>query len=218
MTDGIAHRASNPTLAERRTTLYRFYDVADRLLYVGITGRHVVRWVQHSGDKQWWPEVSRVSVEHHPDRQSALDAERAAIQSESPAYNVVHSTNSVHDSIRRSAPTTTQQYEIAVGEVVVIRHRDRDAAPVGIVGWVGERGFKMTLYHWAISTFCLDSIFIRWDDVIEVLWAEYEMDGQSKVFQMDPLADAQRRWDRREPSMTPGTEMLVRSLFGGSAE
>jgi hypothetical protein len=74
----------------RPHTLYRFYGASDELLYVGISVHAPSRFSQHMGDKPWWLEVSRITLEHWPDRASVLEAERLAIKSEHPRYNVVH--------------------------------------------------------------------------------------------------------------------------------
>lgn len=70
--------------------LYRFWDANDRLLYVGITANPGSRWKQHSKDKPWWHDVTRVTIERYPDRLSVLNAERTAITLERPVHNVVH--------------------------------------------------------------------------------------------------------------------------------
>ena len=72
-----------------RTALYRLYDAADRLLYVGITHDLEQRWVGHrySPTSTWWPEVHRKAIEWHPTRQAADVAETAAIASEKPLHN-----------------------------------------------------------------------------------------------------------------------------------
>jgi len=72
------------------TTLYRFYDADDRLLYVGITERGPQRWKEHRKSKGWWTKVVRISTEHFPTRVQALKAEERAIRQEKPAYNVIH--------------------------------------------------------------------------------------------------------------------------------
>ncbi len=72
------------------TTLYRFFDSDDRLLYVGIAGNPGRRWTRHAADKLWWGEVKRAEMAHFHSRQEALDAERDAIISERPIHNVVH--------------------------------------------------------------------------------------------------------------------------------
>lgn len=72
------------------TTLYRFFDAQDRLLYIGIAGNPGRRFHQHAQEKPWWPQVTRSTMEHHPTREAALVAEKAAIQTEHPLWNVVH--------------------------------------------------------------------------------------------------------------------------------
>ncbi len=72
------------------TTLYRFYNTADELLYVGISEKGPERWKAHRKDKPWWTDVARTTTEHYDTRQDALDAERSAIKAEKPKHNVVH--------------------------------------------------------------------------------------------------------------------------------
>lgn len=74
------------------TTLYRFFDADDVLLYVGIAGNPGRRFNEHNKDKDWWSQVARSTMEHHPDRHAALEAERLAIIAERPLHNVVHNT------------------------------------------------------------------------------------------------------------------------------
>lgn len=71
-------------------SLYRFYDSAGQLLYIGITNRVPRRLDEHGDDKPWFLNVARVEIEHHADRYAALAAEKTAIKSERPKYNVVH--------------------------------------------------------------------------------------------------------------------------------
>lgn len=80
-------------LEGRGTTVYRLFDVDDDLLYVGIAGNPGRRFEQHAKDKPWWSEVDHIGLEHHPDRRSALAAERLAIVDEKPRYNVVHNSH-----------------------------------------------------------------------------------------------------------------------------
>jgi hypothetical protein len=83
------------------TTLYRFYDASDTLLYVGISELGPGRWKAHRKEKPWWTDVAKATTCHYESRTDALDAERAAIQSEKPKHNVVHNTG--------SAPTTSRR-------------------------------------------------------------------------------------------------------------
>lgn len=74
----------------RSHALYRFYDTGGALLYVGITLNPAERWRAHRDEKPWWHEISTITIEVHPTRDTVLDAERAAIINEQPAYNVAH--------------------------------------------------------------------------------------------------------------------------------
>lgn len=77
-------------MTDQPHALYRFYDEAGQLLYVGITLDPGGRWKTHSKDKPWWGDVARVTVETHPDRPTVLEAERTAIIAEQPLHNVQH--------------------------------------------------------------------------------------------------------------------------------
>lgn len=75
------------------TDLYRFYDINDRLLYVGISLNAAQRASQHKSEKPWWPDVDRMTIERIPgERSDAENAERSAILTEGPLYNVAHNT------------------------------------------------------------------------------------------------------------------------------
>ncbi len=67
--------------------LYRFWDAADSLLYVGLTCDPGSRWSAHIGDKPWWTEVAKITLEHHPDLAAVQAAEHEAIRSENPRFN-----------------------------------------------------------------------------------------------------------------------------------
>lgn len=69
------------------TVLYRFYAADGALLYVGISADFPRRVAGHRR-KPWWRERARTTIEVHPTRRAALDAERAAIVTENPRYNI----------------------------------------------------------------------------------------------------------------------------------
>lgn len=70
------------------TALYRLYDAEGVLLYIGISRDPRIRWYQHAGSKQWWPEVERREVVWHETAEAAVYAERTAIREEMPRYNI----------------------------------------------------------------------------------------------------------------------------------
>lgn len=71
-------------------SLYRLFSRSGELLYVGIANDVERRMAQHRQDKPWWPQVADAVVEEFPDRRAALAAERVAIRTEGPVYNVMH--------------------------------------------------------------------------------------------------------------------------------
>lgn len=70
-----------------RTALYRHFDVAGRLLYVGISLSAVHRLTQHRTGSPWFNEIAKITIEWFASRTAALDAELVAIRTEHPAWN-----------------------------------------------------------------------------------------------------------------------------------
>lgn len=89
--------ADDMLVAERPHFVYRLYDAADTLLYIGCT-RDVPGRLYHltalcnlgkspNGDLQRRG-IARHTATEYPNRRAALDAERAAIKAELPLLNV----------------------------------------------------------------------------------------------------------------------------------
>lgn len=72
------------------TTLYRFYDPAGHLLYIGVAGNPGRRFEQHANEKPWWNDIAHSTLTHFATRTEALNAERNAITTERPQHNVTH--------------------------------------------------------------------------------------------------------------------------------
>lgn len=67
--------------------VYRCFDDAGRLLYVGSTVNIVGRLIYHSTQSKWWP-AARVELEGpYSDEFSLRLAERSAIDAENPLHN-----------------------------------------------------------------------------------------------------------------------------------
>lgn len=77
-------------MSDKPQTLYRFFDAAGSLLYIGVTQNGAGRIQQHNRDKDWWPQVATATFETYPDRDAVLRAEANAIRAERPRYNVQH--------------------------------------------------------------------------------------------------------------------------------
>jgi predicted GIY-YIG superfamily endonuclease len=71
------------------TYVYRTYAKDGRLLYVGCTDAFERRIMQHaSSGSLWFHDAESFSLEYHPSRKQALAAEREAIRTEWPLYNI----------------------------------------------------------------------------------------------------------------------------------
>lgn len=68
--------------------VYRMYDQAGRLLYIGSSANISSRLTDHA-DKRWYPLVATIRLEWFPDRKSAAAAESAAIRRERPQINIM---------------------------------------------------------------------------------------------------------------------------------
>jgi hypothetical protein len=74
-------------IKSEKTALYRAYSEKGELLYVGISLSVFSRLSNHSSSSDWFNLASEVTVEWHPDRNTALDAESTAIRIEYPVFN-----------------------------------------------------------------------------------------------------------------------------------
>lgn len=77
-------------LKVRPCQLYRHRDSNGDLLYVGISYSAFARTTTHRSGAHWFADITRIDVEHFPDRKSAEKAEREAIAREKPKHNLAH--------------------------------------------------------------------------------------------------------------------------------
>lgn len=82
--------AAAPSEPLKRCALYRHFDSAGTLLYVGITAWQSDRDVGHARTSAWVPFADHVTAQWFPSREAAFAAERQAIQSEVPVFNKQH--------------------------------------------------------------------------------------------------------------------------------
>jgi predicted GIY-YIG superfamily endonuclease len=75
------------------TYVYEAYDSEGRLLYVGMTANLQGRVDAHAQNKPWWGEVVDLKVATFETKKAALAAERLAIETRHPRYNVTHSAS-----------------------------------------------------------------------------------------------------------------------------
>ena len=92
-----------------RTTLYKFWN-NNELLYVGISLNYFARLSQHRRDKDWWDEVTEITVKHYDTREEALDAEAKSIKKDNPKYNIAMN-NGVHVQLDRDSEVARLEAE-----------------------------------------------------------------------------------------------------------
>lgn len=83
--------------------VYRMYDHAGRLLYVGCTTNLLNRIRAHITGSRWWPTVARWTYEPYAEQIEAFNAEARAIVAERPFFNVDLTDHAVNPGRRRSA-------------------------------------------------------------------------------------------------------------------
>lgn len=95
-----------------QSALYRLYDWADVLLYLGISHQPDERFKQHAGDKPWWHLVARREIVWLDNRDEALKAEAEALVDERPLYNGYH-------HLGRGWPQKARKYDDTAGRTAV---------------------------------------------------------------------------------------------------
>lgn len=138
-----------------RTALYRLFDDADRLLYIGVSHKPDVRWGQHSEEKEWWPQVERRAVEWHDTRGSAERAELAAILGEEPLYNKVGTPAVTVSPVAGRTPVRPIRVDANLwnefGQATAAGDTDRSAALRAFMAWYARRpGAKLPVRPSAI--------------------------------------------------------------------
>ena len=77
----------------RTTALYRWYDEADLLLYVGISDELTGRVSAHVDGSSWMDFAARSTITRYADRDEAAATEIEAIKTERPLFNQVHNNS-----------------------------------------------------------------------------------------------------------------------------
>lgn len=109
----MIHRAAGEEVA-----VYRLFDNAGRLLYVGISKDPFNRWQEHAG-KRWWPEVASYEARWHATRADARAEEKRAMGAEGPVHNI------------HSAPRHGAYWRAALGTVEARASRAARAQQIG---------------------------------------------------------------------------------------
>lgn len=87
-------------------SVYKYFDKAGILIYVGITECGIARNRQHNESKEWWKFVHRQQIEHFQSRAVAHEREVQLIERFRPPFNKQH--NKDHGAARRFYLDMTQ--------------------------------------------------------------------------------------------------------------
>lgn len=87
----------------RQHFVYRVYDRAGRLLYVGCTKRPRARWAEHRSNSDWARRAVRCRLVGPLPYDVARELERQALATEQPLYGWTPARRSAHS--RQSART-----------------------------------------------------------------------------------------------------------------
>lgn len=74
-------------MSERTHYVYRAFDNASRLLYVGCTGNPAQRRTEHQASSVWIKYATRFAMEGPLEKRAAFTRERAVITAEEPLFN-----------------------------------------------------------------------------------------------------------------------------------
>ena len=93
------------------TQLYRHFDENNNLLYVGISLSTFNRLSQHRDHSEWFKQIKNVTIEHFATREEAMAAERKAIKSEAPKFNIAM-RKTMAEIEKEQKALTQEQYRI----------------------------------------------------------------------------------------------------------
>ncbi|MBO0863472.1 MAG: GIY-YIG nuclease family protein [Mycobacterium sp.] len=155
-------------------SLYRFFADDGDLLYVGISANPGHRFEQHARQKPWWREVDEVRIEHFDDYATAGEAERQAIATEHPWYNLAPQSPLVAEleDLRQ------QHDELGVALQYLTRFTQSSGGDVGVlVTACDELGIGEQVRSGYQQIPPLDTDPVTLDDELEAIGENYAISG-----------------------------------------
>lgn len=99
-----------------KTQLYRAYSHEGVLLYIGISLSVFARLSGHSKTANWFSSLAHIKVQHFATRRGAMEAEKKAISTERPLYNVQHSREKRKEATLHTVPP--EEFSYAAEELI----------------------------------------------------------------------------------------------------
>lgn len=176
------------------TTLYRLYNSADELLYIGIAEHWPSRLNSHRSDKPWFGEVIQVRLVHYQSRAEAAQAEREMIRTECPRHNVQHNRETRQPRKFERPEPTRRLFD--VGECVALGLTDGQC-PVGLITAIDDQRVTLDLFSWLTGYFGHETELVPMNEIRRVRVARSERKGDMRFFDMDDIERFQRQWQRQ---------------------
>lgn len=197
MIDVTGPREGNLPRSER-TALYRAFGADGELLYVGISNSVLRRITEHGTTKDWWMNVTRTESEWFPTRVEAEEAERVAIQREHPLHNVQHNQTNEKRTMTRQQKQSLPLVGMPLRErqAVALGMRDGECH-VGIIDHVAGAFVTITHYHWMLDMFVGDTRAYLVSEIESIVWADSFREAREEIYEMEPLARFQTKWEKR---------------------
>lgn len=111
-----------------KTALYRHFDAAGQLLYVGVSLCAFQRTRQHGQSAPWFEDVTRIDIEWFASRSLAEAAEWRAIRNEKPLHN---------QTFNRKTP--------APGDAIIVLDGQRRAIPNPVLKPIRKLSYRREL-------------------------------------------------------------------------
>jgi predicted GIY-YIG superfamily endonuclease len=126
---------------EQPHAIYRWRGPGDALLYIGRTNNPSRRTDQHRHSKPWVTEAIRIDLEWVP-ADAVREAERRAIQSEHPRYNVQHNSGRIRVEVSAEIPVSGNGMAVMVTGAAVALLAARWAADAVSTRMVRRRALR----------------------------------------------------------------------------
>jgi len=171
--------------------LYRLYNEAGDLLYIGISKSAIQRLHQHLEGQPWADQITTQRVQRFPTREALEQAEREAIRSERPRHNISHNTGK-----RTKRPPQPQLADVLnVGDCVALGLFD-GTCPVGQVEAVNIEWVRIRPKNFLTHYYDLPSEAHRLADIATMVFADADVDPESWIVHDDHLGDFQSAWKK----------------------
>lgn len=129
---------------EKLHQLYRHWDKDGNLLYVGISLSAVGRLADHRKSARWYTEIVNVTIENFPSEKLLRAAEKNAVVTEKPRYNIVYAPKEQRYTKTDDLPIPEDElylelrrqdvdddFHVEITDMITIDHDQRERLAIG---------------------------------------------------------------------------------------